>query len=219
MQTNGPCSVFSYIHEPILCIFGVISNSVNIFVFMNHKMKDPSFKYMLAISISNVFYLGINSYWFTFYCQGFHLNKYYLTQIYSLYFSEYFERCCALFSLIVEIFLSYERYMVLLNRMNYRNETHNYVLFILLMIALVYYMPLLIFKEIKNFETNSTVMDNSQASYYHLERTEIGSNSIGKILPIILTSLRLFLNICVLTTFNLLNLYEFRKRYSKIGNL
>ena len=111
MSSNETCFIFSYVHEPMICIFGMITNLLNILVFLNPSMKDPSFKCMLMISISDFFYLGINSYWFTFYCGDFYLNRYYSAQIYNIYLIEYFERYLAFYS---EIFLTGGRYAVLL---------------------------------------------------------------------------------------------------------
>ena len=171
-------------------------------------MKDPSFKCMLMISISDFFYLGINSYWFTFYCGDFYLNRYYFTQVYNIYLSEYFERCLAFYSLLVEIFLSGERYAVLLNKMRLKDKTQNWILFLLFIIALVYYAPLLLFKEIIQISNSNNI-----TIYYELSSNKIGSTLFGKILPIVLTCFRFILLALVLPILNILNANEFRKRY------
>ena len=73
-----------YIFMGIFCLSGVLFNLLNSFVFMNSQMKDISFKYMLAISISDVIYLACNAYVFVTYCNDCLINKTYLTQIYIL---------------------------------------------------------------------------------------------------------------------------------------
>lgn len=43
-----------YLPLPLVCLIGVITNALNIVVFLNPKMKDISFKYMLAISVADL---------------------------------------------------------------------------------------------------------------------------------------------------------------------
>ena len=47
-------SKWGYLLLPAICIFGFLNNLINIIVFLNSKMKDISFKYLLAISISDL---------------------------------------------------------------------------------------------------------------------------------------------------------------------
>ena len=51
---NTYSSLLPYLPLPLVCLFGIITNSLNIAVFLNPKMKDSSFKYMLIISISDL---------------------------------------------------------------------------------------------------------------------------------------------------------------------
>ena len=48
-------SAFDYIPRTMACIFGTITNAICIAVFLNPKMKDISFKYMLAQSVSDLY--------------------------------------------------------------------------------------------------------------------------------------------------------------------
>ena len=47
-------TLLQYLPLPLVCLFGVFANILNIIVFLNPKMKDISFKYMLVISISDL---------------------------------------------------------------------------------------------------------------------------------------------------------------------
>ena len=49
------------IESGVLCTLGILTNSINAAVFMHPKMKDISFRYLLAISLSEILYLGFES--------------------------------------------------------------------------------------------------------------------------------------------------------------
>ena len=59
---NTYSKLLPYLPLPFVCLFGIITNSLNIAVFANSKMKDLSFKYMLIISICD---LGNYCFYFT----------------------------------------------------------------------------------------------------------------------------------------------------------
>ena len=43
---------------PFICLFGIITNILNIIVFSNNKLKDESYKYLKMNAFSNMFYLS-----------------------------------------------------------------------------------------------------------------------------------------------------------------
>ena len=213
------CSVQTYVHEPMICAFGVITNAISASVFSSPKMKDVSFKYLLAISISDMFYLGINSYWFSYYCEQFSLNKTYSANVYKLYLREYLGRCFAIFSVITEVLLSLERYMVLLNKSYLKEKTHKSLIVACLALSFVYYSPLLALRKIalvndSVYSVNKTVVNSTTLSpSYRLVGSGIASQTTRKVIPIVLICFRYFLVTIVFPCINILNVYEFRKRY------
>jgi len=44
---------------PSICFFGLVTNLVNIKVFLNKELKDIAFRYYLVNGFSNLFYLSI----------------------------------------------------------------------------------------------------------------------------------------------------------------
>jgi hypothetical protein len=66
---------------PSICVFGLVTNLINIAVFLNPQMKDFSFKYMLASSLSDFLYLGLGSYSFMDLCDECPLHNNFLTQV------------------------------------------------------------------------------------------------------------------------------------------
>ena len=96
---------------------------------MHPKMKDISFRYLLASSLSEILFLGLESMKFINNCEDCELRNYYSYQIYYVYFTEYFCRVMALFIIFCEIFLSIQRYMVLLNKEFFKQNSFYYLLF------------------------------------------------------------------------------------------
>ena len=70
---------------PIVCVIGIITNLLNIIVFLNPKMKDPSFKFMLTISFANFFINCFSVYGFIIYCDKCTLNRSYITMVILLH--------------------------------------------------------------------------------------------------------------------------------------
>jgi hypothetical protein len=44
---------------PSICIFGILTNIINIRIFLKRNLKDVAFKYYLVNAFSNLFYLLI----------------------------------------------------------------------------------------------------------------------------------------------------------------
>ena len=175
-----------YLLIPTFCITGIITNIFNALVFLNPRMKDPSFKYMLAISISEIVYLSSNSFLFVTYCENdCPINSFYSTQIYSLFIHEYVSRSMAIYNILVDIFLSIQRFMILKNKPHLDAKSHNWLLIILLLIAFLYYLPITFFKTINPIYNNSSNITKLNQEY-KLELNDIGSSLVGKITLIFL---------------------------------
>ena len=68
------------------------------------------------------------------------------------------------------------------------------------------------FKKIIPIKSDNNV--TSETIDYLLVKTSFGLSLVGQITPIFLQSIRIFLAMFVLTGINILNVIEFRKRYS-----
>lgn len=103
MASNSSWLIITFIHEPIICLFGLVTNLLNILIFFKLKDKDKSFKYMLIISINDFLHLAFNVYAFTFYCNNFRLNQTYSAQIFRLFIKDYLAKCSAVFTILIDI--------------------------------------------------------------------------------------------------------------------
>ena len=163
---------------PIICLFGVVTNGLNIAVFLNSKMKDPSFKYMLAISIGNFFYNGLLSYGFIIFCEECALNKSYGTQVFKILINNYVASCLAVFVSLVEIYLSIQRYFILINKRYLYNLSCRAVMFMIVSISLLYNIPVLFCYDImsrKTFDQENII----RSDLYSTKLSEFGKSSIG----------------------------------------
>ena len=125
-------------------------------------------------------------------------------------------RVLAIFSILIEIFLSIQRYMILKNKPYLKEKTHKRLLLGLLMASFIYYTPLLVFKQIVPFKYNNQTTNSTTVSRqeYNLEYNELGLSRIGMVIPIVLQMIRFFLGSIVNSAINLVVTFEFRKRYA-----
>lgn len=188
-----------------ICIFGFLTNLTNIVVLMNHRIKNISFKYLLATSSSDLFYLSLS-----IYCPE---NTSYFTQVYFIYIGHYFTSCLAIFNIFTDITLSLICYSVLKNKTYLQSLNYYLVIGCLFLLSLVYYSPVLFFFKIQQIivQQNDTL---SSPDGYRVINNSFGSSIYGKIIPTILSSIRIILAMFVLTSINIMNIIEFRKRYS-----
>jgi hypothetical protein len=218
---------------PSLAIFGFLTNLISIIVLLNPKMKDISFKYLLATSISDLSYLFLCSYAFVYICPDCPLGNTYFTQIAVIYSSNYLTSVLAIFNIFLDIYLSLIRYSVLKNKTYFQSINIYIVIASLFFISLIYYSPVLFFSKIipiiqQDINNNIKVIENNNDYIeYKVIKTSVGASLYGKVTPIILSVIRLILAILIETSINIMNVVEFRKRYSnrflrqptEIGNI
>lgn len=215
--TNSSNTLFSidiFFLLPIgfICILGVTFNSLNITVFLNPKMKDPTFKYMLAMSISNLFYNGFLSYGIALYCSECSISKTYGTQVFVIFIDHYLTSCLAIFSNLVEIILSLQRYFILTNNIYSKNISYRWAISIIAFISFVFYLPSLFSDKIAEtvyFNNNNTTI------YYTVVPSEFGKSTTAVHIGIAWSVIRIILSSIILSSINILNVIEFRKLYKK----
>jgi hypothetical protein len=145
MPNNNSTNNYSWtlFIQPSICVFGLITNSLNIIVFLNKKMKDPSFKYMLCISISDFIYLGLLI--FMPFIQNIKSKE---ADLYKTYIQDYFTSCLSMIGLFSEIVLSIQRYLILTNTIYSVNA--KLLIFFLIILSFLYYSPILILNQNNN---------------------------------------------------------------------
>ena len=158
-------------------------------------------------------YLGLCSYMLIYLCSDCPLHNTYFTKVYTIYINYYFTSVLAIFCILNDIFLSLLRYSVLKNNTYLQSFRYYLVIGFLFLISLLYYSPILFFYDIIPIQTannNTTVIFQDD---YAVVKNSLGLSLYGKITPIVLSVIRLILAMLVLTTINIFNVIEFKKRY------
>ena len=208
---------WSHLLIPVICTFGCITNLLSIIVLLNSKMKNISYKYILATNLSDLLYLSLNSYTIIIRCNDCPLHFTYFTQWYDIYIVNYFQNCLAIFSIFITIYLSLLRYFKFKNKMKFLKLIHYYlVIGILFLISLVYYFPFLFFNDIIQIHHNSSSSNNNTSLFveYSSIKNTLGSSMYGTITKIILLAIYFILAIFILTFINIIIAIHFKKKYS-----
>lgn len=205
-MSNVPSS-FSYlawhlIFKLAVLAIGIITKLVNIFVFLNPKLKDITYKYMLVNSITNLIYLVISfAGVFTYNCTYCPSSQTYPAVIFSIYLIFYVSSCLAIFRILVETAISVRTYLILINR-NFNRLNYKQILLTLFIISMVYYFrqPFIYY----------IIESNDQLVYASVN--QFGNSSFFKSLVLVQFILRIFLAVILLTTINILNVIVFNRR-------
>ena len=198
------------IFEILACFFGLITNSLSVLVFYKAKFKDISFKYMFVTSFCDLIYLALTliAEIFVDFERTDESNFSYFQKMYLIWIDDYFTSCLALFCIQIDIVLSLQRYLILLNKSFCHKISYKIIMVVLFIVSLIYYLPVVFFKDIISKYSNET-----NSTQYQAVKNQLGSSLFGNMSVILMSAFRFFLGIIVLTLINILNSCEFKKRF------
>ena len=189
----------------ILCI---LTNIINICVFLNPKLKDITYKYMLINSITNVIYMALScSSVLFYYCNECPSSQTYLSALFSIIFTFYIFDCLKLFHIIIQIIISMRIYLILLNN-THKANSYKRILTISATLTMAFFI-----QEPFSFEI-FTRRNQFDSIVFHIRANEFGKSVLGRSLVIAQFSTRIFLAVFVLGFINILSVIEFRKRFN-----
>lgn len=195
-----------------LSLIGSITSIINILVFLNNKLNDPVFKYYLTKSFLDFFYAFSLTFYPLIGC-GTICNQLYgtllTTHLYNIIIVNYLTSSCAIIVIFIELFVSVQRLFIILNKSWLMNANPKYVLTILIILGILYYSPIIFVQRIIEIDINE----------YQVEYTEFGNSYVGRLIPLILSSIRLVLASIVLLLVNLITLFHFRKHIKKKSSI
>jgi hypothetical protein len=219
-----------------ICIVGILTNVVNMFVFVDKQLKDPSYKYMLLLAVNNATYLFILLFLVFIKCGTVcdaTFSHLFITNLYLFIFIDYFTSCLAINGILIELVLSVQRLYLILSknqksalfwRAQFRSlKAMPIALFIF---SLIFYSPVLGLKTIISFDLNqtdkssnaTTALEDGQQRQYALVSNQFGQSFYGKLITITLTSVRLFLATGVLFVINLITACKFNSYFKRKSN-
>jgi hypothetical protein len=194
--------------------FGLISSLVNIIIFWHRRggFKDNIFRLLLIHSISEFIYYVVTSFLLIAYCQYCSeiVKNSYFVEFIIIYFDRYLSSSLVLLSLLIEIAITIYRYLVVISyKTNHYNKDYSLLITaILASVSFSIFIPELITYRIVKTPINSTTID------YGRELTQFGKEN-----KVFYSHYRVLVNILkgpiclsILTVFNLLTLFKFRKQ-------
>lgn len=189
----------------VITSFGIVTNIVNIFVFMSSQLKDLTYKYMLAKSIINCVYLLLSFLnVFFIYCSYCPVTFSYLSNLYAIWISFYIIGCLGIARILIEIALSLRIMFILKNRTWLNGVSHQIIIVGIVVFSLGFfaYKPFgFLIQYIPEF------------NIYYLVYTNFGQSRTNSLLSIIQQTFRIILGVGVVTIINIINLVRFRKRF------
>ena len=223
----GSIDVVYYIAY-VTCGAGVFTNILNVLVFISPKLKDSTYNLMMANSIVDIAFLTVSGLSISIYCGDPCLPNYFTLagQIMQIWFVNYILRSLAILTTLIEIFISFQRLMLIKNKPFLKDVSVVKVLVVLTIISLLFYLPAFFTAKISStysplvFLPNSTQIDFTRSKLiYFGAYTDFGTSRLSKIIMVALTIIRICLSTIVLLLINILSALEFQKRIQKKLNM
>jgi hypothetical protein len=200
----------------IMASFSTLTSLFNIIVFSHPNLKDPTFKILLLVSIVDFCYMTLTLYDFSFtikckpspiLCGEQSQISAYMT---SYVVNKYLTSCLAIFNIMMEIYLSVNRLLLIRNITLIKDVTVRTVGPIFGSLALIYYLPSLFANRLEKtgivyVYRNQTFVD------YALVLTEFGSSPVGQWVTSAIQILRIVLVVLVIFPINIVSIFLFQK--------
>lgn len=202
----------------ITTFFSFFTNFLNIIIFSNPQMKDSSFIYLQAISISNFLYASFLAYGGILFCNDCYFNFVYETQIYRIIMYYIFSNGLNMFSALCDLVISLHHYFILKNKNFLKDTSHKWILLGFVVFSILSEGSILFSYDIqmKFFIANDNFTFNEQVAY-----STVLNSFGGKIfyVQIIESAVKIFIHNILLSIISLFNMFEFHKRYSQKGRI
>jgi hypothetical protein len=199
---------------------GTVTALINIAIFMHRKMLKSSetFYYLLAMSIFDFLYLGplLLSNIINKLCSSSSTQCGEIAQYLSLFLvisvNNYLSSSFALFNIIFEIFLTIQRLFIIDNKEFLPKLTVRRLVLINLVISIAFYSPIGFQSRIRS---SLIKLNGTNLTEFKLVNTEFGNSFVGKLTPIILSTVRIVLCGPILFAVSLANIFVLKKYLAK----
>lgn len=191
-----------------LCLIGVFTSMINIFIFWNLRQKDQIYKFYLFSSIADYFYMLMIAFYVLFSCgtpcENLNSKKLY-RHIYMIALDDYLTSCLAIYTILIELFVTIQRYCMFTTKKYFQSHQPNIVMALTSAFSLLFYLPVIFLKKIVYLGENS----------FQIEYTNFGQSKAGRLIPIILSTIRLSIASILLLVINIFTLIKFQKYLKK----
>ena len=212
--------VWSYV-LPSICLFGILTNSINIFIFKNKDLKSSMYKYFLLHSIAELCYLLIC---FVYFC----LNSIFLpvdvkntypVKLFEMYAYHYLTTVMALYMISIELTISIKRLFIVLNgRLDSSNKLGKFIkiLFVFFIGSALLHSPFLLSADIL---TEPCGQKNTSYFCYKMIMNDFGNGQAFKRCNTAVSVYRGIFAPGILLIVNSIMLFKFKKQIRKKRNL
>lgn len=211
---------------PLISSIGFLLNFLCVLVYWRilRVNNDVLYKYLCINSISNSIAMLIDTFSPLALCgDNCRISQTYSAQLFYLYGFIYFADAFETFSSLIDIVLTVDRFAKVSNRLkNFRKISYKIIIFILLLISLLYYIPFILKKEIVS---SSIVINNVTYGVYRLAPSEFGKTKFGLFFILIQLILSEVFVLVVMINFNVLllfslkdNIYPIKKENKRLMN-
>ena len=210
---NGPPLPWYNLAFTIICVFGVFTNAINIAVFRSPQLADKVYTCLLFCSISDFIYVTLSIFANLLICGPScpRLTYTLIGSIYSLYFVSFGCATLNLFSVSIEIFLSLQRYFLLINKPLLMNVPLPIIISFLLFLSAFANVPTL-----ANYQI---VTNNNSAQGFSFVLNGFGATDVGKTLKTLSSWANILLTSVVLTLLNIVTAFKFRAYFTNKAQL
>lgn len=184
---------------------GLITNGINISVFLNPKLKETSYRFMLAKSVANFLYLAISfANEFLVYCSTCEISSTYFANLYAITMYVYSIGTLSIYRAFIENMILLHTYCILTNK-NWTKKIPSWLIILgLTVIACAYNIPKLF---------NYSINQIPGQDVWYVSMTSFGISATNKTLTIAQTIFKIFLTSVTLPLINILNMIMFRRRF------
>ena len=210
----------------ISLISGIIASLINIIVFSSKNLREAHHTYncFLCMSIADFTNLSLVLFarYLWIYCQPSPFlcgsSMQYFTKFVDIATQDYLTSCLAIFSIFLEIFLTLQRYFLIINKKYLKDVTAIKIVPILAIISLIYYLPVFFNRVIANDEI-FVISLNKTVIFHKYSTTEYGRSEAGRSILIFLSTVRIGSVMIILFILNIMTIFAFKKFMSKKSNI
>ena len=199
--------LFTFIVPPI-CFVSLLTNLVNVYVFIKMRHLNIIYKFLLCKSASNTIYLCICMFIFVAKCGRFcSFDNSYMAKAYELYLFTYVASVLGFVDLLIEIFILLQRFFLLKNKPFLEKKNVFIVIVPLLMFATILYLPTIFLLKI------SRLSSDFGFDIYEIKPVQ---KNLYEIMVILLNGVfRISLMLILIILLNMVGFFIFKHRLAK----
>lgn len=203
---------YQFVYSSI-CFFGATTVSINISVFVNKKLTDRTYTFLLIESIVDMLYICMMGFSSVINCgtpcQSRSNTLWALIIRYGLY--EYLTSCFAINNILIQIYLSLDRLLIISNRSQtiFQKLGLKPTISAIGLFSLAYYSPVLFIRKYVALGDGT----------WKLFLTDFGMSKAGRLIPGVLSTIRLILVTICLFSINMITFVKFKRHVNKKSKL